>query len=409
MRLIPVVLCSFLASAASAGTLRVPKDFPTIQGAVDAANSGDTIRVSKGRFLENVTVPVGKDNLTIRGSGNATIVDARPFGAVGTGPAFEVNAHGFRLENLSARFALGFTPSVIRITGDDAIVRRVRVDGVDDEGIVVLGDRARVERCFARGGELGIAVAGDDASIRDCVVSNVEEIGIAASGSHPRIRGCRVTNVAESAIVAFGAGAIVEKNRVFGSGDDAILISTDHVKAVGNSVKHSAGPHGALVVAMATSGVVAKNVMTDCDGPALELQATASGIDVVGNRATRCGRHDLAAIVIEANDNVVTGNRVLDAAGDGFAVTALGNVLSKNVASRCALDGFDIAASAVLSKNVARDNHAEGFAVVVLGVSLMGNTAQRNRIDIASAFALDAFDGNQFGSGGEGVAPVIDD
>lgn len=398
-----------LSSVASASTLRVPKDFATIQDAVNAANGGDTIRIAKGTFFENVVVPVGKDDLTIRGSGPATIVDARPFGPVGSGPALEVTANGFRLENLTARFALGFTPSVIRITGDDVLVRRVRVYGGDDQGIVVIGERARIERATVRGGDVGIFVSGNDASIRDCVVSTVGELGIGVSGSRTHIRGCRVTNVGESAIVAIGLDAVVEKNRVVGTGDDAILVSTNDVRAIGNVVRHSAGSHGGLVVDAATSGLVAKNVLSDCDGPALALMPTASAVDVVGNRALRCGRADLGAFLLDGSDCSVVNNRALDSAGDGFVVTALGNVLTKNVALRCALDGFDVGASTMLSKNVARDNHAEGFAVVVLGVTLSGNVAQRNRIDIASSFALDAFVGNQFGTGGEGVSPVIDD
>lgn len=398
-----------LTSVASASTLRVPKDFATIQAAVDAANSGDTIRIAKGTYFENVVVPVGKNDLTIRGSGPATIVDARPFGPVGSGPALEVTAEGFRLENLTARFALGFTPSVIRIIGDDAIVRRVRVYGGDDQGLVVIGERARVERCTVRGGDLGIFVVGNDSSVRDCVVSNVSEMGIGVSGSQVLVRGCKVTNAGETAIATSGFDVTVEKNRVVGTGDDAIIVSTDHARAIGNVIRHSAGSHGGLVVDAATSGLIAKNVMSDCDGPALAVLPSSSAIDVVGNRALRCGRADLAAFVFEGNDCSVVNNRALDSAGDGFVVTALGNELTKNVALRSALDGFDVGASATLSKNVARDNHAEGFAVVVLGVSMSGNHARRNRIDIASSFALDAFVGNQFGTGGEGVSPVIND
>ncbi|MBK6938936.1 MAG: right-handed parallel beta-helix repeat-containing protein [Planctomycetes bacterium] len=398
-----------LTSVASASTLRVPKDFPTIQDAVDAAVSGDTIRVAKGTYFENVVVPVGKNDLTIRGSGPATIVDARPFGPVGSGPALEVTADGFRLENLTARFALGFTPSVIRIAGDDAVVRRVRVYGGDDQGIVVLGERARIERCAVRGGDVGIFVAGNDASVRDCVVSTVHGMGVGVSGSHVLIRGCRVANAGETAIAAVGLDIAVEKNRVAGTGDDALLVSTDHVRAIGNVVRHSAGSHGGIVVDGATSGVVAKNVLSDCDGPGLAMLPTTSSVALVGNRAVRCGRADLAAIVLDGADCSVVNNRAVDSPGDAFMITGLGNELTKNVALRSALDGFDVGASTMLSKNVARDNHAEGFAVVVLGVSMSGNHAQRNRIDIASSFALDAFVGNQFGTGGEGVSPVIDD
>jgi hypothetical protein len=38
------------AATAQARTLRVPRDYPSIQGAVDAAAAGDEIEVGKGRF-----------------------------------------------------------------------------------------------------------------------------------------------------------------------------------------------------------------------------------------------------------------------------------------------------------------------------------------------------------------------
>ncbi|HID43216.1 MAG TPA: hypothetical protein EYP30_05460 [Archaeoglobaceae archaeon] len=40
----------------SALTIYVPDDYPTIQGAVDAANPGDTIIVRDGIYYENVMV-----------------------------------------------------------------------------------------------------------------------------------------------------------------------------------------------------------------------------------------------------------------------------------------------------------------------------------------------------------------
>ena len=40
-----------LANHASAGTIEVPTDFPTIQAAVDAAVDGDVILVAPGSYL----------------------------------------------------------------------------------------------------------------------------------------------------------------------------------------------------------------------------------------------------------------------------------------------------------------------------------------------------------------------
>src|SRR5262249_38567807 len=59
------------ASAAN-GTLVVPRDYPTIQAAVNAAAPGDTLMVRPGTYTEEVVI--GKD-LDLRGAGvGATVI-----------------------------------------------------------------------------------------------------------------------------------------------------------------------------------------------------------------------------------------------------------------------------------------------------------------------------------------------
>jgi parallel beta-helix repeat protein len=62
------------ASAATQASIVVPRDFPTIQAAVDAAAPGNTINIKSGTYTEEVVI--GKD-LELRGSGSgagATII-----------------------------------------------------------------------------------------------------------------------------------------------------------------------------------------------------------------------------------------------------------------------------------------------------------------------------------------------
>jgi hypothetical protein len=51
-RALPLALALVLPLSASAATLRVPADHPTIQAAVDAAGPGDVIDVAKGSYAE---------------------------------------------------------------------------------------------------------------------------------------------------------------------------------------------------------------------------------------------------------------------------------------------------------------------------------------------------------------------
>ncbi len=55
--------------------IRVPADYPTIQGAVDAAGEGDLILVSPGDYAGAVV----NKRVTIRGLGRARIVEGVPW------------------------------------------------------------------------------------------------------------------------------------------------------------------------------------------------------------------------------------------------------------------------------------------------------------------------------------------
>ncbi|MEA2126517.1 MAG: hypothetical protein QOI80_3299 [Solirubrobacteraceae bacterium] len=89
-----LVLCGAAAANASAATTRAVDDdgmatpkncnaatpaSPTIQGAVAASSSGDTIVVCPGTYVEQVTIPAGKDRLTlVSSSRRQAIIKAPP-------------------------------------------------------------------------------------------------------------------------------------------------------------------------------------------------------------------------------------------------------------------------------------------------------------------------------------------
>ena len=63
------------AGSASAKTIYVPTDYPTIQEAIDAASSGDTIFVYNGTYYEDGGVSISKNNITLQGEdANTTII-----------------------------------------------------------------------------------------------------------------------------------------------------------------------------------------------------------------------------------------------------------------------------------------------------------------------------------------------
>lgn len=80
---------------------RVPRTYPTIQTAVDAADPGDMVLVAPGIYREEVTVTT--PSITIRGADrNTTIID----GEFLRGNGIAVLADGVAIENLTARNAV---------------------------------------------------------------------------------------------------------------------------------------------------------------------------------------------------------------------------------------------------------------------------------------------------------------
>ncbi len=79
----------------------VPREYPTIQLAVDAASPGDLIRIAPGIYHEHVVVPASKRDMVLRGMDrNRVVLDG------GDGQRYDgiaVHADGVAVENLTVR------------------------------------------------------------------------------------------------------------------------------------------------------------------------------------------------------------------------------------------------------------------------------------------------------------------
>ncbi|HEX6881876.1 MAG TPA: right-handed parallel beta-helix repeat-containing protein [Planctomycetota bacterium] len=153
-----VLFPSLLAAQA---TIRVPADVPTIQGAIELAQDGDTVLVAAGTYGELVDFLGKAITVTSENGAAVTTIDA-------TG-----------LFDSVVRFGSG--------EGPDSVLRGFTVTGGNGGsqvgGIHALGASPRIEACIVRGNTTAASVAagvGGNVRMVDCLVEG--NIGFAIAG-----------------------------------------------------------------------------------------------------------------------------------------------------------------------------------------------------------------------------------
>src|SRR3990172_7552932 len=106
-----ILFSSHLTQAATITVCASGCDHTTIQGAVNAASSGDTINIAAGTYKENVTIEV--KTLTVNGAGaDSTIVDGNKSASVfsirgSSSPPFSVTLKNMTITNGKASGSIG--------------------------------------------------------------------------------------------------------------------------------------------------------------------------------------------------------------------------------------------------------------------------------------------------------------
>jgi len=113
--LFTLFICIFIVNTAFAITINVPGDYPTIQAALNAANSADTVLVALGTYYENIFWPTtngitllsqtGANHTIIDGSNNSVVLTI--LGAVGIDTTTVID--GFKIQNGTAEAGGGIT------------------------------------------------------------------------------------------------------------------------------------------------------------------------------------------------------------------------------------------------------------------------------------------------------------
>jgi hypothetical protein len=210
-----------LLSSNSDGMLIVDNDgldcpnweYPTIQSAVNAANPGDTIKVCRGTYIEQVTIPSGKNGLTLFSEAALQAVIKAP--PLMTDPKAIVRVNG----------AQDVTIRHFTITGPgggpcDSIRYGVRVDG-DGSALITDNHITEIHDTPFSGCQNGHAV-------------NIGRVADGGVGSGTVVHNL-IDNYQKTGVIVSNAGSVAEVayNEVTGVGPTAVIAQ--------NGIQASAG------------------------------------------------------------------------------------------------------------------------------------------------------------------------
>lgn len=161
-----VLPASFINLALAQTTIRVPQDVGTIQGAIDAAGSGNTIAVSPGIYHEMLDFRGKAITVTGVGLPSSVVLDAELLGT-------------------AVRFQGG--------EGRDSILRNLTVQHGSPANLVTMPDRAAG----------GILIDSSSPTIQDVILLDNAECAIGSYASSPLIEGSTISGASHTTTAAW--------------------------------------------------------------------------------------------------------------------------------------------------------------------------------------------------------------
>lgn len=433
-----ILAACLLGPAATCAELRVPKDFPTIQAAVSAAEPGDEIVIAPGVYPEAVVIK-GMTGLTLRGAGatidpgggalaltlmasHDIVIEGLEFRNSpdwplidclgGTGLVFRRlrfmagnyavyagGVQGLVLER--SRFQDLTGPALVFEGGSDLVLSRSRmlrvwgvVDGsgggsvhiervvasqvanqaidigwfqpthdvtiertvltdIDDYGIEVLGDRARIDRVrILRGADGGLSILGDDAVVDRLTLAQLDDHGaLGISGDDMRVSRVLVNSCGDGADVR-GTGGDLRDVKVIRPENAGLTFDGFSTGLAEDCLVVQPGEEGVLVEDGENS--VFRRLQVRGAAPGNEeaaFQLKGTGHVFERNVSTGSGA---SAFLVEGEMLMLIENKALGAREHGFMIETGGNLLQRNRASGSRL--FDLYDEQRQGANAYEDN-----------------------------------------------------
>ena len=283
-----------LAGEVAAGTIRVPRDHPTIQKAIDAARKGDTVRVSQGTYYENITM---KEGVTLEGGWNKdlsrrdisafeTVIDGGKKGGWAVLGADKATLDGFTITN-ARRIELG--------------------DSTVGAGVHCRSTSPAIKNnTIKANAPTGIYCSGSSATITNNLISNNEEAGIYLEN------GCSLKI----------EGNTIRDNKRAGIGTGGMVHSRIEVR---NNTINNNGMGG--IDSKAATGSIYNNIVYK--NKEAGIRCVITPMDIVNNTVVANGRSGIVvedlSVVCNIQNNIVTHNNDagINGGGKGYSYNLL--------------------------------------------------------------------------------------
>jgi parallel beta-helix repeat protein len=292
----------------------------TLQRGIDHAQAGETVRILKGTYHENVVIPPGKDGLALQGVARAKVVLVPDVPAFCTGDPTRTFFAGGPKAMACRQFDGDETGcdtawAVSRSNGVAAVSCFWEDSESECRGCGSNNQDKCANSCEEASGA-GISVESANVSIRSLTVRGgiasgifVDSAGTAARISRVDIKGtagacvavrAASTQLKQSTLNACGSGVdvaaddvLVQKVSVSQCGDSCIFVEGDGARIKGNQV--SLGE--TCIEIEGNDAVVTDNTATLCDGYGIEVDGNSMAVSDNATDAT-----DSAGISVECNE-----------------------------------------------------------------------------------------------------------
>ena len=391
-------------------------DSTTIQGAVTAASSGDTIIVCEGTYGK-VDIPSGKDGLTLKSASNPVIDCAGSTGGTSVGNGITIGSDGVTVQGFEIRFC---DNGIQGTSISDTLIKRNEIHdnknpsiGFQGVGIAFNGDSDRntvnENKIFdndRQGIFLGGSCTGLDTDSEHNVISDndISDNGqdLLATLPDPSQYGIQLCEADNNVIVNNAISGHNEWDFAIG----IYLFDSKNNLVAQNELENNRqgvvmfGSFGSGPFEGAMHNVIIKNQIEKGVAPICALPTCSS----VGSNFPATG---IRIFDSASSDNIIAKNEIKENAGWGVDVVEL-NTIADNIAEKNGLGGYVIKGSGnTITENDAKDNTGNGFMATSTssGNNFVANNAEGNTgfgfLDLsagpANTYNINECDGNTAG------------